>query len=35
MKDSIIKVKSKAFSVRIVKWSRFLREEKMEYVISG
>ena len=35
MKDSIILSKSKAFSVRIVRLCRYLREEKKEFILSN
>ncbi len=34
MKESILKNKSKAFALRIVKMYQFLRDEKKEYVLS-
>jgi len=34
MKDSITKVKSKTFAVRIVKLYKYLQDEKKEFVIS-
>ena len=34
MKDSIIKTKSKAFAVRIVRLYKYLQDEKKEYVLS-
>ncbi len=34
MKDSIVLSKAKAFSVRIVRLCRYLRDEKKEYVLS-
>lgn len=34
MKDSILKEKSRAFALRIIKMHKFLCEEKKEYVIS-
>ena len=33
-RDNVLKVKSMAFAVRIVKVCRFLRDEKREYVLS-
>ena len=32
--DNIIDQKSKAFAVRIVKFTRYLQEEKKEFVLS-
>lgn len=34
MKDSILKSKSKAFALKIIKMYNYLRDEKKEYVIS-
>lgn len=34
MKDSILKIKSKDFALRIIKMYNYLREYKKEYVIS-
>ena len=34
MKDSILKTKSKAFAIRIVRLCQFLQKEKHEYVLS-
>lgn len=34
MKDSVAHIKAKAFAVRIVKFSKFLENEKREYTLS-
>lgn len=34
MKDSLVLTKTRAFSVRIVRLCRYLREEKKEYILS-
>ena len=34
MKDSLVLTKTRAFSVRIVRLCRYLREEKREYILS-
>ena len=34
MKENVIKEKSKAFALRIIKLYRYLREEKYEFVLS-
>ena len=34
MKENVVKTKSFAFAVRVVKLARFLQEEKREYVLS-
>ena len=34
MKDSLVLTKTKAFSVRIIRLCRYLREEKKEYTLS-
>ena len=34
MKENVIKEKSKAFALRIIKLYKFLREEKREFIIS-
>ncbi|RKX61754.1 MAG: four helix bundle protein [Thermodesulfobacteriota bacterium] len=34
MKKNIVKEKSFAFALRIIKWHRFLQDEKREYVLS-
>lgn len=34
MKDSLVLAKTKAFSIRIVRLCRYLREEKKEYILS-
>lgn len=34
MKENVIKTKSFAFALRIIKWNQYLQTEKKEYILS-